>query len=156
MPNLSETILKFGKQYCRPESKDERKPLRTILETSYRNAFELADKLATVLNAYFETGQGMSESEAVTTANTVAHLLHAANDSVAAWMKLKEDFSPSNKSHTLSQCLSLVWELYPTKMKIRAIKEIREMTGCGLKEAKDFVDSVWADIECGALTEQNL
>ncbi len=155
---FNESILHFGNQFCRPESKDDRKPLRTLLENNYRNAFELADKLSTVLDHYFATGEGMTESEAVTTANTVAHLLHAGNDSVAAWMKMKEDKYPveGKRTHTLRQCISVVCEFYPTGKKIQTIKEIRNITGCSLKEAKDFVELVCADIACGALTEKDI
>lgn len=154
---LSESILQFGNQFCRPESKDDRKPLRTLLENNYRNAFELADKLSTVLDHYFATGEGMTESEAVTAANTVAHLLHAGNDSVHAWMKMKDEFRQEGRgSHTLRHCLSIVFEYYPSRRKIETIKEIRTITGCGLKEAKDFVESVWQDIDCGALTELDI
>jgi len=131
-------ISTFERMYCK---KDE-PSFETILEKSYYNAFELADNLAVILRHYFETGEGMTASEAVTASNTVAQLLQSGNESLAAYMTMQanNDLTRAKKTHTLERCVNMV-HAYSDR-KIEAIKKVREITGANIKDAKDFVEAV--------------
>lgn len=79
--------------------------------------------------------------------NDVSDTRNYVNNSEITKNVSNSETSKSTTTMTVDEGIKIIKEKYRSDEKVKAIKEFRELTGLGLKEAKDIIDQILVDVE---------
>ena len=147
------TLRVFEREFCIEDTGVGRtKSLTDIIRDNYLNAYSLADQWGKLLRNFFETGEGMTQDQAIQISANIAHLLQGGNDSYEICEKIGGQNLMGLKSRTLRELIEIN---FGNENKIAAIKTTREMTTMGLLEAKNFYELVESERKSGRLLKED-
>lgn len=136
----TQTIREFTQKFCSPDES-----LVTSLENNYQNCYKLAEEWAEGVKDWINPNAGDSLSitdaeSAIKATQCVIDLIRTANECRKDHFNMVID-NPRIALPVFAHMSEELRENYLKWGKINSIKRIRELTHCGLREAKDFMEA---------------
>jgi len=138
--NAANIVRDFAQRFCCVDDS-----LTDSMEKNYKNCYKLAEEWAQGVRNWLDPEQG--DSLAITTTQTALKATQTVCDLIKAGNQCREDYfrlitdAPRDSLPTFTYLSKELRDNYLKWNKIKSIKRVRELTRCGLKEAKDFVEA---------------
>lgn len=150
---MTDTITEFVKTFCGSSESDG---TAEVLQTNYKACFRLANQWEELIQIHYMECEAPCDEiwdrdTALKATEIVSRLYTAGNEALRSYQQTTEAEragKPAIGKPTLEQCIGIIKKYrsvqYPDGgwPKINAIKDLRTLTGCGLREAKDFLEAV--------------